>query len=237
VLRESGRRETVGGGEVLDVAPVRTASRAMPDRSVDRVVAERGWVEVDLLERLTGERRPPTVGRWAVDPAALERARGAVAERVDAAGALGLDVGSLDERERAVLALLPEVTVSAGRARPDVAPDPLAGHPYLAALDAHPFAPPPPDGVNRDELRELVRRGLVVAQDGVWFSAAAVERAARTVADLLAGRPEGVSMADLRDAFGNSRRHALPLVAVLDARGITRRRGDLRVAGPRLPTP
>src|SRR4051812_20534924 len=41
VLRESGRSETVGGGEVLDVAPILPAARARPDRSVDRVVAER----------------------------------------------------------------------------------------------------------------------------------------------------------------------------------------------------
>ncbi len=58
VLRESGRDETIGGGEVLDVAPVRPAARARPDRSVDRVVAERGWVDADELELLTGERRP-----------------------------------------------------------------------------------------------------------------------------------------------------------------------------------
>ncbi len=42
VLRESGRSETVGGGEILDVDPVLPASRARPDRSVERVVAERG---------------------------------------------------------------------------------------------------------------------------------------------------------------------------------------------------
>jgi Elongation factor SelB, winged helix len=28
----------------------------------------------------------------------------------------------------------------------------------------------------------------------------------------------------------------VPLLAELDARGITRRRGDLRIAGPRLPS-
>src|SRR5205807_4744678 len=74
VLRESGRGETVGGGEVLDVDPVLPAARARPERSVERVVAERGWVDVDELERLTGERRAPDVGRWAVDPAALAAA-------------------------------------------------------------------------------------------------------------------------------------------------------------------
>ena len=46
VLRESGRDETVGGGEVLDVAPVRPASKAAPDRTVERVIRERGWIDV-----------------------------------------------------------------------------------------------------------------------------------------------------------------------------------------------
>src|SRR5207237_6577770 len=47
VLRESGRGETVGGGEILDVAPVLPASRAAPSRDVGRVVAERGRVDRD----------------------------------------------------------------------------------------------------------------------------------------------------------------------------------------------
>ena len=51
VLRESGRSETIGGGEVLDIDPVTKASRAVPDRSVDRVIAERGWIEVDRLDQ------------------------------------------------------------------------------------------------------------------------------------------------------------------------------------------
>ena len=77
VLRESGRSETVGGGEVLDVDPLLPAARARPSRSVERVVAERGWVDAAELVRLTGERRAATVGRrWVVDPALLaHRAR------------------------------------------------------------------------------------------------------------------------------------------------------------------
>src|SRR5258708_29225761 len=71
VLREAGRSETVGGGEILDVAPVRTATRAAPSRSVERVVAERGWVDAAELERLTGVPATPTLGRWVVDPGQL----------------------------------------------------------------------------------------------------------------------------------------------------------------------
>ncbi len=42
-------------------------------------------------------------------------------------------------------------------------------------------------------------------------------------------------MAQFRDVTGASRKYVLPLVTELDARGITRRRDDVRIAGPRLP--
>jgi len=239
VLRESGRSETVGGGEVLDVAPVLPASRARPDRSVDRVVAERGWVEADLLERITGERRPPDLaGRWIVSPRARAQAEDRVRAALERAGPLGLDLAALDDRHRAVAQTLPGTVLDGGRLRPAGAPaldDRLASHPYLAALEASPFQPPPPEGVDRAELRELVRRGLVVERDGVYFSPEAVGKAARAVARLLEAKPAGVTVAEVRDALGTTRRWLLPLLAHLDATGVTRRRGDLRVAGPKLP--
>jgi selenocysteine-specific elongation factor len=237
VLRESGRGETVGGGEVLDVAPVLAAARARPTRSAERVVAERGWVQPEELDRLTGERRPATVGRWVVDPGALEQTTTRVRELVADAGPLGLDVAGLGERERAVLELLDDVTVTAGRARVSSrgSDDGLAAHPWVRALEADPFTPPPPSGVGRDELRELTRRGLVVERDGCWFAASAVDEAARTVAELLTASPGGVTVSAVRDALGTSRKYLLPLLNHLDASGVTRRRGDVRVAGPRLP--
>lgn len=235
VLRESGRKETVGGGELLDVAPIVPASRARPDRSVDRVIAERGFVEVEELVRLTGQRRPANLAGWVVDPVRLEALRGEVSALVGQAGPLGLDVVSLNDHQRAALATLEGIKVDAGRARAAEAVDPLAGHPFVAALDGQPFAPPGPEGVDKGELRELARRGLVVAQEGIYFSAGAIELAARVVAGMLAAKPEGVTVAEVRDALGCSRKHALPLLALLDGRGITRRRGDVRIGGPRLP--
>ena len=44
-------------------------------------------------------------------------------------------------------------------------------------------------------------------------------------------------VAEVRDALGASRRTVLPLLAHLDAVGVTRRDGDLRTAGPKLPPP
>ncbi|MEA2826581.1 MAG: selenocysteine-specific elongation factor [Actinomycetota bacterium] len=237
VLRESGRDETVGGGEVLDVAPVLAARRARPSRSVDRVVAERGWVLADELERLTGERREPQVGRWVVASAALATAVSDLRVAIEGAGPLGLDVAGLDERRRAVLARLDGVVVDGGRARAAAAADPLADHPYVAALEAGRFSPPDPDGIDRAELSELVRRGLVVARDGVYFAPSAVAEAARLLATALTAHPEGITVAQVRDTLGTTRRHALPLLAHLDATGVTRRRGDVRIGGPRLPPP
>jgi selenocysteine-specific elongation factor len=238
VLRESGRGETVGGGEVLDVDPVLPAARARPDRSVERVVAERGWVDAGQLERLTGQRRPPDVGRWVVDPNVMREAESDLRRRVALAGPLGLDVAALDERSRAVLARLDDVSVSGGRAVLAAAADPLADHPYLAALAASLFAPPSPAeaGVNAANARQLVRRGLVVEQDGLFFAPAAVDALATVVADLLAQRPDGVTVGEVRDAVGTSRKYVVPLLNRLDSTGVTRRRGDVRVAGPRLPS-
>ena len=235
VLRESGRDETVGGGEVLDVAPVLPASKARPDHDVERVVREHGWISADDLEALTGERRDPTVGRWVVDPGALTATADDLRTRIAGAGEMGLDTAALDDRERAVLATLDGITVEAGRARPAEADDPLARHPVVEALRAGGVAPPDPTGIDRAQLRELARRKVLVERDGIWFHADAVDLAANTAADLLAANPNGFTMSEFRETLGVSRKYALPLAAELDARGITRRRDDLRIAGPRLP--
>jgi len=235
VLRESGRAETVGGGEVLDVDPTERASRARPDRSVDRVVRERGWVPVDELERLTGERREPDLDRWVVDPVVLHRTLGDLRNALADAGPRGLDLVGLGELARAAVVLLDDAEVEAGRLVPAGVADPLADHPFVAALAASPFVPPSPDGVDRGELRELVRRGDVVEVEGIFFASSAVDAAARLAARLLVDHPEGFTVSTFREEAGNTRKHAMPLLARLDATGMTRRRGDLRIAGPRLP--
>ncbi|MCY3924178.1 MAG: selenocysteine-specific translation elongation factor [bacterium] len=242
VLRESGRSETVGGGEILDVDPRLAAAVARPDRSVDRVIAERGWVRPDDLWRLTGERRAPNLAGWVVDPEALRAAEDDLRARVADAAGLGLDLAGLSEQQRAVAEHLDDVVVEAGRAHPARRTDTLAEHPFLAALAQQPFSPPEPaapgvPAVAPEELREMLRRGLVVSLDGVVFPAVAVDRAAEEVSRLLDLRPEGFTVAEFRDATGTTRKYSLPLLAALDARGITRRRGDLRIAGRRLRGP
>jgi len=234
VLRESGRDETVGGGEVLDVAPIKPASKATPDRSVDRVIAEHGWIPVDELEAITGERRTATVGRWVAAEGELERAMSVLRQRVDSAGALGIDIAVLDERERAALSAIDDLEVVGGRVRKPSADDPLDRHEFVAAARRGGLTPPAPEGIDRGVLRELVRRGHLVERDGIYFHVEAIAAAAGHARELLADRPQGFTVAEFRDVTGTSRKFSLALLAELDARGMTRRRDDYRIAGPRL---
>jgi selenocysteine-specific elongation factor len=235
VLRESGRDETVGGGEVLDVAPTLPASKARPDGDTDRLIAEYGWIDADDLTAFTGERREPTLGRWVVAPEALEWTRRAVRDRVVDAGEMGLDVAALDDRERAVLPTIGDVAVVQGRARQAEVRDPLADHPFVSALQQAGVTPPEPTGVDKVQLRELVRRKLVVEREGLYFHPDAIDTAAHAAAALLRDHPAGFTVSQFREALGVTRKHAVPLAAELDSRGITRRRDDVRIAGPKLP--
>ena len=236
VLRESGRDETVGGGEVLDIAPVVRASQATPDRSVDRVVAERGWVDVSELELLTGVTVDPTVGHWATTPERFAETQQRLRAAIDAGGQLGLELAGLREHDRAVIDTLADVMIEGGRARAADAIDPFADHPLEALIKSGGFAPETPSNVDRVAVRELVRRGVLVERDQILFHRDAIAAAAQVAARLLAADPNGFTVAQFRDHTGASRKFALPLIAELDARGITRRRDDFRIAGPRIPT-
>ena len=236
ILRESGRSETIGGGEVLDVDPQLTASEAEPDLSVERVIKERGWVEATELERLTGKKLPSDVGKWVVEPSVLRETLERIREEVALSGPLGLDLSQLDERDRAAAELLEDLKSSGGRLLAADSLDSLSDHPFVEKLNELLFAPPDPEGVDRAELRELVRRGDVIEQDGIFFSPSALKEAGRLAAELLKKNPEGFTVSTFRESAGNTRKHALPLLGHLDSTGVTRRRGDVRIAGPRLPS-
>ena len=241
ILREFGRSETVGGGEILDVragpAGVEGAAGGVVGR---RHRPRRGRAGLDHRRRAGGgDRRAPTRDRRAVGGRA-RRGRG------DGRGPLGTDRGRGPARARRRRTRRAGAGGARPRARrprrrrqgpPRRRSRPLIDHPFRLALEAAGPNPPPPDGVDRAELRELVRRSLVVERDGIYFAPSAVDTVAATAAGLLARQPDGFTVAELRDALGITRKHALPLANELDARGITRRRGDLRIAGPRLPAP
>ena len=99
---------------------------------------------------------------------------------------------------------------------------------FLEAIGASPFSPPterlPEPGV----LAYLEERGDVVRAGEVVFGAAAYrEMVQRVVAHL---RQHGtVTLAQVRDMFGTSRKYAQGLLEHLDQQRLTRRVGDERV--------
>lgn len=231
LLRDGGRAETIGGGEVLDVAPVLPAKRARPDRSVDRVLAERGFLEAGVLERLTGERRTPDVGDYVVDPRLREERQGELLERLGEAGSLGLAAAELDGLDRALADSLPAVDLRVGRYRLGATKE-QAAHPYVEASRSSPLNPPEVGPHSRAELRDLARQGILVDCEGLFLLPEALERAESALASELSADGVGVTVSRLRQRLGTSRKVTLVILSHFDTVGITRREGDRRVAGP-----
>ena len=234
ILRESGRNETVGGAIVLDPEPILRAVDAKPDTSIARIISEHKWITPSHLEALTGARRDEDVPGWIVDPQCLEDTVTDLSQRLESAGNLGLDITSLNQFERAAIAILEGVLIEGNYLRVEGA-DNFSNHPYLEKLESNLFKPPDADGIDPRVLRELVRRGLIIEQNGIFFSQKAVSSAAGTIQVMLEENPEGVTVGEVRMALDSSRKYVLPLLNYLDQIGATVRRNDVRLAGKRLP--
>jgi len=84
-----------------------------------------------------------------------------------------------------------------------------------------------------EALRAALGSGrLVAVERDRYFAATALETF--TAALSLAARQGAITPAVLRDATGISRKFLIPLLEWSDRAGLTVRRGDLRVAGPKL---
>ncbi len=105
----------------------------------------------------------------------------------------------------------------------------------LGLLAAQPFAPPSlaeatrTAGASVEMVRALAQSGdLVRLSDDVAFTRTAYEKAVEVVKELIA-REGSVSVAQMRDRLGASRRPMLALLEYLDSAKVTRRVGDARV--------
>ena len=232
ILRESGRQETIGGGEVLDIAPTLRVSKAKPDRSVDRVISERQWVTAKELELLTGEACQPMVGDWLTTAKLLDTTRKELALKL-AKTSDGLEISRLKPHEQAVLVTLPDVVIEMGRARIKGASS-ITEHPYVGLFAKSGVTPPDTKTLDRNIVRQIVQRGLFVDIDGVVFHISALETARLNVQKILQQHPNGFTVSQFRENLGITRKHAVPLLEALDRRAITKRNGDLRVGGARL---
>ena len=96
-------------------------------------------------------------------------------------------------------------------------------------LAASPLQPPALGAADTAAIAALVEQGRVVrAGRELAFTAEALEQARAATVEL-AGAAGSVTLAQLRDRLGISRKYAQALLEALDAHGITRRIGDERL--------
>ena len=270
VLRETGRRITVGGGTVLDPAPPARPGRDAVERLTRRrdapaselpavVVAERGAVADADLVPLTGVRLSEVagaerLGAWWVSSAELQRLREAALEHLrdhHAANPLSGDA-SIDAVRRALgrvdAGLADEVLTrleAEGRVERAGTRVRLAGHRVdLGAREADARRveaalaegwPAPPTGAglaDRELLGALVETGRAVAISAEVYLLPDQAGRAEALARDLAASPEGMTASAFRERLGTSRKFAIPILEWLDARGVTKREGDLRRLRP-----
>jgi selenocysteine-specific elongation factor len=108
----------------------------------------------------------------------------------------------------------------------------------LAVYEAAGLQPPQPDNFQANLPRDvnvrtilgmLVEEGrLVYLAPDIYLPPFEVEKV-KPVVKRLAEEPGGVTVANLRDATGSSRKIILPLLEYFDAKRWTRRQGDTRV--------
>ncbi len=203
---------------------------------------ERGYAQLRL-----GRPVPAAAGDRIVLRSA-ERRTVAGAVVIDAAparhGRGGRTAERLAARERGDPPAPPEVAEAPGGARRDGAAAGRVAVPAAAVLDelsaalaAAGLRPPPVAELARRAglAPEQARAGLArLREDGravragdLWFDAAAAAGAREHARAALASGPMAIGA--LRDLWGVGRRQAVALAAHLDASGLTRRQGDVRV--------
>lgn len=225
VVRDSGRNVTLGGATIVEVDPSATT-----------------WRRVDEERRRTMRTVEANIGEWVAPDDDIARIRTAIGTRLDRDGSI--ELASLDERERLVVedvvAAYNDATTAgstgatwtlshgvlragagfddAERLMIDVVRNAGVTGPSAASLD-------------RAIARRLVARGEIVECGGVAFHRSVVVALAPVVAGLLVASPGGFTVAALRERLGITRKHAVPLAEALDQVGVTRRVGDVRIAG------
>jgi selenocysteine-specific elongation factor len=96
-------------------------------------------------------------------------------------------------------------------------------------LESSPYSPPTDSPVDAEVLNLLADEGRVVrVSETVVFSASAYRDMVDRISAYIEEQGE-ITVADVRDIFGASRKYALALLDYLDQQRITRRVGDARV--------
>ena len=227
VLRRTGDGEVVGSFTVNDVHPVARPSLAQPDGTFDEQLRHHGWVTVARAAMLTGRVVEPHVAGMVAAQSVVNKTRAALLQQLVVGE---VDLATLSPVERELIQQTKGVTVEHGRAR-TAQHDAALDSPLLRRLREEGLSTSAIDAADRQVLSRLVRLGAVVGHDDVYFHHEVIESLRPSLEALWSARPDGFTVAELRDALGITRKHALPLVNCLDHLGLTKRVGDHRVRG------
>ena len=100
---------------------------------------------------------------------------------------------------------------------------------FLRALNQNPYSPPGDITLEPDLLNLLIeQRQVVKVSDGVFFSASAYSDMVDKVISYAKSKGK-VTLAEVRDMLGTSRKYAQALLEYMDEKQLTRRVGDERV--------
>jgi selenocysteine-specific elongation factor len=268
VLRDVGRIQTFGGGEVLEpgARPVRRSDRnriqllgrlrdATPDEAVRALVEAHGYLAMsDALMRAAATDVPDGVvalGDLLVSEGSFAdlagRLRALLAEHHRSRP---LETGMPRELARAALEIEPSAFHELVARLDDVVADGatvrLASHrvefsaeqqavkeKLIGAIEGGGFAPPLAKELDADQrlVRAMLDSGELIKIGDFYLTARrAAEARARVRAAIEAEGP--ITVAQIRDLLGTSRKYAVPLCEWLDQTGATLRRGDVRALGP-----
>ena len=218
----------------LDPAAARAAAQQLVDRGDLLTLDGAALADTSLVctstgfEALTTRIRETLLAfhetsplRRGMPPQELRNRLGLSARAFEQALALCIRRGDATDVSRAVA--LPGHSPEPSDAQTDLAKD------FLAELDANPYAPSPGSPIDDDLLAYLEDQGRIVrVGDGVAFAAAAYDNmTGRIVAHLR--EHHSITLAQVRDMFGTSRKYAQALLEHMDGRHITRRTGDERI--------
>ena len=236
VLRRIAPPDTLGGAVVLDPLPVRHG----PGPAAERLELLRAGDPEQLLGRALAEAPlglPAEPAEWLDEPVLASPLARWPRERWLQSIERVIAAGRAERRGGRLFAPASPVAAEQRPARaPELDPDALSVLEQLASDRLEPRAPAAlAAGVGLDReatlerLERLVAAGLAVrAKPGVYFEASALADARERIVALAAGG-SSISIAELRDALGTSRKYAQALLEHLDAARITVRHGDRHV--------
>ena len=212
VLRDAGRVMTLGGGRVLDPLP-------SPARRKEEA-------RLALLSALATATPEEALTVLVEDAGSIDKGEALFRAGAEAAPAgIGVSgdsfLSSAELERRTGEARAKHEGLRAGTAE------------VLAKIDAGGFAPPLTKDLGSDPalVTALAAAGELV-RIGDFYLTASRAAEVRTKVRSRISEQGPVTVAEIRDLLGTTRKYAVPLSEWLDATGATRRSGDLRSLGP-----